>query len=202
MPAQEREKTMTHGVAGELYGYWNALRAGRPAPERNDVDPAAIRTILADTFVLEFNPADGFPFRICGSRINALFQCELRGVSFLRLWRETDRREIESILKRVADRTQPCLLGGEPRFPGTSPLHIEVALLPLSHCGSTHSRLLGCADAGDGGDWLGLIGAGAATLTSVKPLAPEAPRRGGRSAPLALFARKAQRASPSGSLLP
>ena len=180
---------MRHAVSRELYAYWNALRAGRVAPERNDVDPAAIRTILADTFVLEIDAEKGFPFRISGSRINALFQRELRGLSFLKLWRDTDRREIKSILKRVADDAQPRLLGAEVRVPGAGSLHIEVALLPLSHRGSTRSRILGSVAANEGADWLGLVGAGAATLNSVKRLDPETLRQGARSSPLFLFSR-------------
>src|SRR6202046_1638798 len=70
----------------ELYAYWNRLRGARSAPERNDVDPGAIRGVLADTFVLDFDARRGFPFRIAGSRANALFLKELRGFSFLDLW--------------------------------------------------------------------------------------------------------------------
>ena len=190
---------MRHAVSRELYAYWNALRAGRVAPERNDVDPAAIRTILADTFVLEFDAEKGFPFRISGSRINALFQRELRGLSFLKLWRDTDRREIESILKRVADDAQPRLLGAEARFPGAGSLHIEVVLLPLSHRGSTRSRILGSVAANEGADWLGLVGAGAATLNSVKPLDPETARQSVRSSSLSLFSRAERNASRTGT---
>ncbi|MBV8472325.1 MAG: PAS domain-containing protein, partial [Hyphomicrobiales bacterium] len=31
----------------ELFAYWTSLRAARSAPERNDVDPGALRGILA-----------------------------------------------------------------------------------------------------------------------------------------------------------
>ncbi len=167
---------MRHAVSSELYAYWNALRAGRNAPERNDVEPGAIRSVLADTFVLEFDAGIGFPFRISGSRVNALFLRELRGLSFLKLWRETDRSEIVSVLQRVADTAQPCLLGAEARPPGLGPVAVEVSLLPLRHHGSTHSRILGSLAAADTDtDWLGLVGAGAATLISVKALDPAAP---------------------------
>ncbi len=166
---------MEQAASMELHAYWNALRAGRAAPERNEVEPAAIRRVLADTFVLEFDAAAGFPFRISGSRINALFLRELRGLSFLKLWRSADRREIESILQRVADQAQPTLLVAEASAPGMGVLKIEVVLLPLRHHGSAHSRVLGSVAADVGANWLGLVGAGVATLMSVKALAAEAP---------------------------
>src|SRR6202046_4887894 len=66
----------------ELYAYWNRLRGARSAPERNDVDPGAIRGVLADTFVLDFDEKLGFPFRIAGARGTAIFLKELRGLPF------------------------------------------------------------------------------------------------------------------------
>jgi hypothetical protein len=189
---------MRHAVSRELYGYWNELRAGRTAPERNDVEPGAIRSVLADTFVLEFDAGIGFPFRISGSRVNTLFLRELRGLSFLKLWRETDQSEIESVLLRVADKAQPCLLGAEARPPGLGSLQVEVALLPLRHHGSTRSRILGSLAADAGPDWLGLVGLGAATLISVKALDPVAPTPAGAEPRVAASAR---RAPPQGGRL-
>jgi hypothetical protein len=194
----------------ELYAYWHALRGGRIAPERNEIEPGAIRSVLADTFVLEFDAGTGFPFRISGSRVNALFLQELRGLSFLKLWRATDRSEIVSILQRVADTAQPCLLGAEARPSGLGPLAVEVALLPLRHSGSTHSRILGCLAADAGADWLGLVGAGPATLTAVTAVDPSraaaepavaapAPGAPARAGGLFLFSHGAHRASPHGS---
>jgi hypothetical protein len=154
----------------ELYAYWSALRAGRSAPERNDIEPGAIRGILADTFVLDFDKENGFPFRIAGSRANALFLTELRGLSFLLLWREADRQKIKSIIQRVANEAEPILLCAEAEPPGLAPLQIETTLLPLRHHGSTHSRVLGCIAANAPPHWLGLIGAGPARLISTSPL--------------------------------
>ena len=182
---------MTHTVSNELYAYWNALRAGGIAPERNDVEPGAIRGVLADTFVLEFDAGIGFPFRISGSRLNALFLRELRGLSFMKLWRDTDQSEIESVLQGVADKAQPCLLGAEAKPPGLGSLHIEVALLPLRHHGSTHSRILGSLAFDAGPDWLGLVEVGSATLVSVKALGPAAPTAAGAETKVAASARSA-----------
>ncbi len=35
-----------------LFQYWNRLRDGRPAPKRSEVEPADIKSLLADTFIL------------------------------------------------------------------------------------------------------------------------------------------------------
>jgi hypothetical protein len=160
-----------HAVITELYAYWMQLRGGRnSAPERNDVDPGAIRGVLADTFVLDFDDRRGFPFRISGSRANALFLKELRGLSFTELWRDADRKRLGSILHCVADEEQPILIGAEARPPGLGPVNIEAVLLPLRHHGLTHSRILGGFAVGQAPYWMGLIGAGPITLTSQRAL--------------------------------
>ena len=88
------------------------MRGAQGRAERNDIDPAAIRGVLADTFILEFNPPmRAFPCEYQGSRTNALFLRELRGEAFLELWRSQDRVEAGEILAAVANEAQPFLLG-------------------------------------------------------------------------------------------
>jgi hypothetical protein len=154
----------------ELHAYWNQLRGRRSAPERNALDPGAIRGVLADTFVLDFDSRRGFPFRIAGSRANALFLKELRGLSFLDLWRDADREEVDSILHCVADEAQAFLIDAETGPPGLDAVGIEVILLPLRHHGLTHSRVLGGFAPRSAPTWTGLIGAGPIALTSLRAL--------------------------------
>ena len=154
----------------ELYGYWNRLRGARSAPERGDIDPGAIRGVLADTFMLDFDVSRGFPFRIAGSRANALFLKELRGLSFLELWRDADRGELSSILHCVADETQPFLIGAEARPAGLETVGIEIILLPLRHYGLTHSRVLGGLAVHAAPAWMGFTRAAPIALTSLRAL--------------------------------
>jgi hypothetical protein len=160
----------------ELYAYWNRLRGARSAPERNDVDPGAIRGVLADTFVLDFDARRGFPFRIAGSRTNALFLKELRGFSFLDLWRSADREELDSILHCVADEAQAFLIGAA-RLPNLDAADLEIVLMPLRHHGLTHARVLGCLAVHAAPAWMGLSGAGPIALTSLRALDPPTAER-------------------------
>jgi hypothetical protein len=158
----------------QLFSYWTHLRGARGAPERNDIDPAAIRGVLADTFILEFNPTAGFPLRISGSRTNALFLRELRGEAFLELWRPQDRAEAGEILAAVANEAQPFLVGAVGGPAGVETTDVEVLLLPLRHHGATHSRILGACAPHALPRWLGLLPIGALALTSLRALAPRA----------------------------
>jgi hypothetical protein len=168
--AGRRETAMKLAASRELFAYWNALRGLRSAPERDDVDPAAIRGILADTFILEFDPGAGFPLRVVGTRTNALFLRELRGEPFLGLWREADRAEIAEIVVALADEAQPFLIGAAAAALGFPQVDVEVLLLPLRRRGDTHARALGCCAPRGVPRWLGLAGVGALTLLTLRAL--------------------------------
>ena len=163
---------MKLAASRELFAYWNALRGLRSAPERDDVDPGAIRGVLADTFILEFDPAAGFPLRVVGTRTNALFLRELRGKPFLDLWREVDRAEIAEIVVALADEAQPFLIGAAAAPLGFPQVDVEVLLLPLRRRGDTHARALGCCAPRGVPRWLGLAGVGALTLLTLRALGP------------------------------
>ena len=80
---------MKHPSNRELFEYWNERRGTRPAPERADIEPGAIRHVLGDTFVIEVNRTDNHLFRLAGTRLCALFGRELKAESFTRLWQRS-----------------------------------------------------------------------------------------------------------------
>jgi hypothetical protein len=94
---------MKQAVTRKLFSYWNNLRAERAAPERADIDPAAIRALLRDTFILEVDPGRNLPVRVAGARVSALFNRELKGQSFVELYREDDRECLSAIVESVLD---------------------------------------------------------------------------------------------------
>jgi hypothetical protein len=158
----------------ELFAYWEALRGARGAPERNDIEPGAIRGILADTFILQFAPQEGFPFRVVGSRTNALAGRELRGATFIDLWRQEDRREIARILAGVADGAQPFLIGARGAPEGAAKIDLESVMLPLRHHGATHSRVLGSLAPCTNAPWFGFLPISLLEITSLRALSPAA----------------------------
>jgi hypothetical protein len=155
----------------ELHEYWNKLRRERSAPERSEIDPVALRGVLADTFILEVNSRAGFPFRIAGTRTSAMFQRELRGRPFLELWRgDETRAEIRDVLACVCDEAWPVVVGASTKPAGFKPLEVEVLLLPLRHHGVTHARILGLCAPTAAPPWLGLTAIAPLSLLSTRVL--------------------------------
>lgn len=83
-PVQDR--SMRQASSRDLFAYWNVLRGTRNAPDRSEIDPGAIRVSLPDVFLLGFDPARSFPFRLAGMAVCALFGRELRDSPFTALW--------------------------------------------------------------------------------------------------------------------
>ena len=154
----------------ELHAYWDLLRGQRRAPERSEIDPSAIRGVLADTFILEVDPANRYPLRIAGARTNALFLRELKGAAFLDLWQASDQPEIAALLAGVADEAASVLAGAAAGPRGLQPLELEILLLPLRHHGNTHARVLGACAPTSLPSWIGLLPSAPMTLLSFRML--------------------------------
>ena len=159
---------MRHAVTKDLFAYWNRLRGARAAPDRADIDPAAIRHVLADTFIVEIDAHCAFPIRLCGTRLNALWLSDQKGRSFLELWREEDQRNVAAALLTVIDGVTPVVAGVRAQPVSEPSLDLELLLLPLRHFGKTHSRLLGSLSAGYQARWLGLVPAQPLELHSLR----------------------------------
>lgn len=77
-----------------LFQYWNRLRNGRPAPKRTEIEPADIKSLLADTFILEKDTRGDPIFRLAGTRLCATYGRELKGYSFPLIWSRRDQRMV------------------------------------------------------------------------------------------------------------
>jgi len=161
---------MKHATTRELYSYWSRLRADRAAPERGDIEPAAIRGVLADTFILEIDEERSCPLRVVGARVSALFARELKGEAFSSLWRQEDRGALLALIAAVLDDAAPTIAGGIGRPRGSPGVELEMVLLPLRHYGRTHARILGAISLGSTPSWLGLLPVEPLVMTSLRIL--------------------------------
>lgn len=156
----------------ELYDYWNALRRARAAPDRAEIDPAAIRGVLAETFMIEADGEAPFRLRLSGGRFNALFVEELKDRSFLELW-GADAPNIAAVLWTVMDGACPVVAGLKAAPAGRALENFEMVFLPLRHFGKTHARILGAISAASHPAWLGLLPVERLELHSLRVMSRE-----------------------------
>src|SRR6202140_5011548 len=93
---------MKHPSNREFFAYWDERRGDARAPDRSEIEPGAVRGLLGDIFVLSYDAAAGYPFRVAGTRVCALLGCDLKGRSFSALFAPEGRREIEEIIAVVS----------------------------------------------------------------------------------------------------
>jgi hypothetical protein len=146
---------MRHPSIRELFDYWNERRGARPAPERDDIEPFAIRRVLADAFLLALNPVKGHPFRLAGTRICALFGREVKGVSFLDLFALHARYEMGDLIDIVAQESVGLIASASELKPPEHASPLELLLLPLAPDGRTDACLLGALAPHASSGWLG-----------------------------------------------
>lgn len=144
--------SLSRAASGPLFpmvstveAYWNALRRGRSAPFRSDIDPRGIERALEYTFMLERIAPGIARIRFAGSHLSDLMGMEVRGMPLSALFAAGSRTAITRRLEQVfstpatADMTLRC--GG--RF-GVSPLNARMLILPLQSAEGQIDRAMGC----------------------------------------------------------
>lgn len=137
-----------------LFRYWNRLRDGRPAPRRSEIEPADIRALLSDTFILERDMRGEAVFRLAGTRLCGLHGRELKGFSFASLWRGRDQRLIAKLAQNVFSGHAVITLDYQGVTEKGRASAFELILLPLDG-GRESPRCLGLATAVQKPFWLG-----------------------------------------------
>jgi hypothetical protein len=189
---------MRQQVTKELFAYWSGLKGARAAPDRSEIDPSAIRHVLADSFIIEIDEArESFPLRLCGARINALWRSEQKGNSFLDLWRDQDRMNVAAVMMTVVEGVVPIVAGVQGGARGSERVDFELLLLPLRHFGKTHSRIMGSLTPTRRPPWLGAASTEPLSLNSLRIIEDaEASWRPSRLAPHPFNSPGARRQAP------
>lgn len=162
---------MKQDASVELFHYWNRLRDGRPAPKRTEVEPAEIKSLLADTFILERDTRGEAVFRLAGTRLCAAYGRELKGFSFASLWRTRDQRLLRRMLDTIFVENAVVVVSYEGISAGNRTLTFELVILPLDSNNET-ARGLGLITACERAYWLGADPIVDANVTSVQLFDP------------------------------
>jgi hypothetical protein len=134
---------MKHPSSREFFAYWDAKRGDARAPERSEIEPGAVRELLGDIFVLSYDAAAGYPFRVAGTRVCALLGRDLKEQSFSALFTAESRREIEEIVAVVSEEMLVAVAGITATAHDGSLARLELLLLPFNARAHTPLSLTG-----------------------------------------------------------
>jgi hypothetical protein len=134
---------MKHPSSREFFAYWDGKRADARAPDRSEIEPGAVRELLGDIFVLSYDASAGYPFRVAGTRICALFGHDVKDKSFSALFAKESQGEIEEIIAAVTEETLPAIAGITATSQNGALAHLELLLLPFNTRAHTPISLTG-----------------------------------------------------------
>ena len=164
---------MKHPTSRMLHSYWDRLRRERAAPERSEIEPGEIRTLLADSLILEVDmPRAAASVRLAGTHVCALFGRELRGRAFGEIWGVTDA-DPWRLVEAVALDTVGVVAGLRGTTEREEAIDLELLLLPLRHHGETQARILGALSPACVPHWLGIRPVTRLQTTSMRVLGHE-----------------------------
>lgn len=163
---------MNHEGSKSLFRYWNRLRGTRAAPRRTEIEPAEIRTLLADTMILERDTRGEAVFRLAGTRLCAVYGRELKGYCFPLIWTVRDQRMVSRLVGSVFDENTALLVGFEGYSLSGRGVPFEMILLPL-HGGGSSARCLGAISPLERPYWLGADPVVESCVRDVQPLDPK-----------------------------
>lgn len=155
-----------------LFHYWNRLRGSRPAPKRTEVEPADIKRLLADTFILERDTRGEAVFRLAGTRVCATFGRELKGFSFPSLWLQKDQALVTRLVQGVFDANNVVVVSFAGFTGAKRSNPFEMVVLPLDG-GVDNPRCLGAMSPVEKPFWLGADPIVEASVESARVVDPD-----------------------------
>lgn len=145
---------MRHEGTVALFQYWNRLRDGRPAPRRTEIEPVDIKSLLADTYIIETDARGEAVFRLAGTRLCATFGRELKSFTFTSLWAPKDQRVVARLMYAALHQNSVTVIDLEGRSRAGRSVAMEMIALPLMGS-SDGPRALGAILPAERPYWLG-----------------------------------------------
>lgn len=133
-----------HPGSRKLFCHWEALRAERPCPTREEFSPADVYGIMADLVVLERDLIhQSFRYRLAGTRVCDLFKFNLTATDVLAGWDNFERDVIAKHLVQTIVNLQPTLLRTRLTTDTRQHVAVEFIGLPMRMRGSERIEIIG-----------------------------------------------------------
>ena len=140
----EQDTQMLHPGSRQLFRYWEALRAEKAYPRREDVDFAAIKAVMPDLVIVERDHLrNSFRYRLAGGRVCALFGANLTGADVFTGWDHFETDVIRRHLEIALTHFQPAVIRMRLTTDRDQQLAAELVVLPVQMQNSNRVQLIG-----------------------------------------------------------
>lgn len=163
---------MKHDHTNQLYLYWNRIRGSRSAPERSAIEPADIRGILKDTFILSVDGTASYSFRLAGTRTCSILGREVKNSNFLDYFAGESRDAVHTLLHSTCDDATVVVIGLIGKNQQGQSIPLEAIFLPLRLNGKLDQRIIGCIAPLKMPYWAGMQPVETLSLASLRMIMP------------------------------
>lgn len=146
---------MKHKTNQALFDYWNAMRAGRLAPKRSEIEPGDIKRLLPYVFILERQDDWSYAFRLAGTGLCSAYGMEFRGHNILSMWQDDCLDNIKRALEDVTGAANIAIVEYTAATSQQREAAFEMILLPLAAENGAITRILGAAVPSEQHAWIG-----------------------------------------------
>lgn len=134
---------MFHSNTELLIDYWQARKGSRGAPARASIDPADLRAVLPQLFIIGRRRAGQYGFRLVGGMVDALHGGHLGGADPMRLWAPQYRASLQLAFEAIRRQPEPLVITAEGRTLDGNALTLEIVLAPLTGAAGDIDRFIG-----------------------------------------------------------
>lgn len=111
LAASQADSSILHPSSRSLFRFWEASRAEKAAPTRENLDLRTIRNLIPYLLIAEFHERTGtYRLRLAGTGVCELYRREMTGSDFLMGWDSFEASVMSRFLGAVVRNHQPCLL--------------------------------------------------------------------------------------------
>ncbi len=132
-----------HAGSRHLFRYWEALRAERPCPTRDEVEMAKLVQVLPHIAIMQKSETDTWQFRLAGGAVCELLRSQVTGHDVLLGFDSFERDVIGKTFNLAAERLQPALVRMRLLYSGAQAIAAEMLALPVWDDASHKVQLLG-----------------------------------------------------------
>ena len=142
--SSNNETQILHPSSRALFRFWEAMRAEKAAPRRDDLDLKQIRPLVPNLFIAEYAPkARMFRWRLAGTGVCEIYRRELTGTNFLAGWDPFEADTIGRFLTGTIRHLQPCLMRYRFFTDRDQVIGAEMAGFPLTAADGRTTHILG-----------------------------------------------------------
>jgi hypothetical protein len=134
---------MKHRNSHLLVGYWSRLRLGRDVPDQTDIDPRAIKRMLAHVFIIDASDAGHPHYRLAGTSLCDRYGFELKNADYLAHWEGPSRASVALLLRQSLAAKHPLAISSLGVTRDGALVEMETILAPMSFGGDRPCRFIG-----------------------------------------------------------